>query len=121
MILRVPVVALSDRPGGTDTRQDTAPVTVADCSPGTRSSRGQSFLSCFLRWVFRAQSMKTTNAENDGKAADFLIDGQAGGRLPEAVEYVTSFVCTFPIVSCFIGFGLLLSALGFILPLLIRS
>ncbi len=70
----VPVVAPADRPGGTDARQETAPVTVAGFSLGSRSLRGQSCLSCFLRWVFRDQSMKTTNAENDGKTNDRQFD-----------------------------------------------
>jgi len=66
--------APADRPGGTGTRQDTAPVMAAGSSPGSRSRRGPSCLSCFLRWVFTGQSMKTTNAENDGKANDRQSD-----------------------------------------------
>ena len=68
------VDAPADRPGGSDTRQETSPVTVAGASPGSRSWRGQSPLSCFLRWVFRIEIMKTTNAENDGKAHNSQID-----------------------------------------------
>jgi hypothetical protein len=68
------VDAPADRPGGTDTRQETSPVTVAGSSPGSRSLRGLPPLSCFLRWVFRDQSMKTTNAENDGKAHNEQFD-----------------------------------------------
>ena len=68
------VDAPADRPGGIDPRQETPPVTVAGSSPGFRSRRGQSPLSCFLRWVFRHQIMKTTNAENDGKANDRQFD-----------------------------------------------
>ena len=67
-------VAPADRPGGTGTRQETAPVTTAGSSPGSRSLRGPSGLSCFLRWVFTGQIMKTTNAENDGKAHNGQID-----------------------------------------------
>jgi hypothetical protein len=75
------VVAPSDRPGGTGTRQDTTPVMAAGSSPGSRSRRGPSCLSCFPRWVFTGQSMKTTNAENDGKAEDPMIDFYAEAEL----------------------------------------
>ena len=59
---------------------------AAGCSPGSRSLRGQSPLSCFLRWVFTGQSMKTTNAENDGKATDPMIDFYAETELFDIAE-----------------------------------
>jgi hypothetical protein len=59
--------APADRPGGSESRQDTALVTLAGGSPGSRTLRGVAPLSCFLRWVFGERSMKTTNAENQRK------------------------------------------------------